>query len=87
MEPTRPDDMPDGIRRATADDVERIEALQGLRALVAKERVLARERQQLVERARESGASWALIAGALGVTQQAVSARYGRSKTPTTEKG
>ena len=67
---------------ATDDDVKRIEALQGLRKVVTKERALARERDELVRQARESGATWTLIAKSLGVTQQAVSARYASAEKP-----
>lgn len=73
-------DLPPGIRLATDEDVARIEALQQLRAVVAKQRKLADRRDQLVHRARNNGATWSIIAKSLGVTQQAVSERYGPSK-------
>lgn len=59
---------------AAADD-----PLDALRALAALRSELEREEAAAVRRARNSGASWQLIALCLGVTKQAVHRRFGRA--------
>lgn len=49
-----------------------------LRALTERRRELEREEAELVRTARASGFSWQGIAGALGVSRQAVHKKYGR---------
>ena len=57
----------------TTDD----EPLAGLRALAATRAELEREEDALVHRARNRGLTWAAIAGALGVSKQAVHQKHG----------
>jgi hypothetical protein len=52
----------------------------GLAAVAALRELLESLEQLQVERAREQGWQWARIAGALGVTKQAVHKKYGRGR-------
>jgi hypothetical protein len=52
----------------------------GLAAVAALRGLLASLEQLQVERAREQGWQWARIAGALGVSKQAVHKKYGRGR-------
>lgn len=52
--------------------------LQALHAVAALHEEADRIAAVLVRRARNSGCTWAEVAGALGVSRQAVHKRYGR---------
>lgn len=52
--------------------------LKRLRILTDRRRELEREEAELVRSARAQGFSWQGIAGALGVSRQAVHKKYGR---------
>jgi hypothetical protein len=52
----------------------------GLAAVAALRGLLESLEQLQVERAREQGWQWARIAGALGVSKQAVHKKYGRGR-------
>ncbi|NLE71634.1 MAG: hypothetical protein GX609_05975 [Actinomycetales bacterium] len=60
--------------RLAADDDDPIRAL---RATAAASTELERQQSALVRRARVRGATWTQIAGALGVSKQAVHKKYG----------
>lgn len=57
------------------DDPDPLRALQAAAALAAEVDGIA---AVLVRRARNSGCTWAQVAGALGVSRQAVHKKYGR---------
>ena len=69
--------MSDDIRTAigAAQGGEPLPELRGLQALHAE---LARAEDEQVRRARPQGYTWGEIAGALGVSKQAVHKKYGR---------
>ncbi len=52
--------------------------LQALQAVAALHEEADRIEAVLVRRARNAGCSWAQVAGALGVSRQAVHKKYGR---------
>lgn len=52
--------------------------LQALRAAAALQAQADARTEILVRRARTAGCTWAEVAGALGVSRQAVHKRYGR---------
>ncbi|RWZ68769.1 hypothetical protein ELQ92_04455 [Labedella populi] len=53
--------------------------LKSLRAIAALRRELDRVEAVAIRRARNTGASWQLVAMCLGVSRQAVHKKYGRS--------
>lgn len=57
--------------------------LRALAALTELRRELSRTEATQVRRARNEGASWAEIAGALGVSRQAVHKKHGGSRLRT----
>ncbi|AWB92139.1 hypothetical protein [Aeromicrobium chenweiae] len=57
--------------------IENTDPLQALREATALRRRLDGHEEVLVHRARVSGTTWAQIAGALGVSKQAVHKKYG----------
>ncbi|MCU1542276.1 MAG: hypothetical protein JWM50_141 [Microbacteriaceae bacterium] len=65
---------------ASAGSDDPIEALQAIAKLRTE---LDRAEGLAARRAHNAGASWQLIAFALGVSRQAVHKKYGRSSTPT----
>ena len=64
---------------AAADDDD---LLAALRAVGAARVELEREEEALVHRARTRGLTWAAIAGALGVSKQAVHQKHGGGRRP-----
>lgn len=54
--------------------------LRALRAVAELQREASRAEAAVVRRARLRGASWAEIAGGLGVSRQAVHRKYGGSR-------
>lgn len=56
------------------------DALAGLRDCARRRSTLEQDQAALVRQARNSGASWAAIAFALGVSRQAVHRKYGGSR-------
>ena len=74
---TKVDDVSEDIRTAigAAQGGEPLPELRRLQALHAD---LARAEAEQVRRARAQGHSWVAIAGALGVSRQAVHKKYGR---------
>jgi hypothetical protein len=65
-----PEDIPSSITEST-------DPLEGLRHAHALRRRLEAQEEVLVHRARVAGATWTQIAGALGVSKQAVHKKYG----------
>jgi hypothetical protein len=63
-----------------ASDAADADPATGLAAVAALRGLLASLEQLQVERAREQGWQWARIAGALGVSKQAVHKKYGRGR-------
>lgn len=70
--------MDNGPIRTLADEASSDDPIEALRALSRLRRELDRMEAVAVRRARNSNASWQLIALALGVTRQAVHKKYGR---------
>lgn len=56
---------------------ENADPLEGLRAAAALRHRLEGQEEILVHRARVAGVTWTQIAGALGVSKQAVHKKYG----------
>jgi hypothetical protein len=63
-----------------ASDASDADPATGLAAVAALRGLLESLEQLQVERAREQGWQWARIAGALGVSKQAVHKKYGRGR-------
>jgi hypothetical protein len=63
-----------------ASDASHDDPAKGLAAVAALRGLLESLEQLQVERAREQGWQWARIAGALGVSKQAVHKKYGRGR-------
>jgi DNA invertase Pin-like site-specific DNA recombinase len=59
------------------DPIEALQAIAGLRKELDRAEAVA------ARRAHNAGASWQLIAFALGVSRQAVHKKYGRSSAPS----
>lgn len=68
----------DGERAVDVAVAESGEPVPTLHRIAAQRRELDRAELVAVRRARNAGASWALIAAALGVSRQAAHHRYGR---------
>lgn len=64
--------------QALVSALEDEDPLLALRAVAALHEEADRIAAVLVRRARNAGCSWAQVAGALGVSRQAVHKRYGR---------
>jgi len=62
-----------GLVLESADD----DPLKALRALAQVRNLVERREAVLVRRARNGGSSWAEVAGALGVSKQAVHKKHG----------
>lgn len=73
------DDVDSTIITALAADAGDDDPITALRAVSRLHRELDRVEAVAVRRARNAGASWQLIALALGVSRQAVHKKYGRS--------
>jgi len=67
----------DAIRTLTGD-ADSEDPIAALNAIAELRRELDRVEAVTVRRARNAGASWQLVAHALGVTRQAVHKKYGR---------
>ncbi|BDI21544.1 hypothetical protein [Herbiconiux sp. L3-i23] len=70
--------MDNGTIRTLVGDAGADDPIVALRAIAGLRREIDRVEAVAVRRARVAGASWQLVALALGVTRQAVHKKYGR---------